>query len=98
MKIRPITSAIIGSVIAQKSKGSGIIGAGLGMVAGRIASKSLPGAALIGGLLIGKTIYDARKNKQLLSHDKTDANIDAPMIENRADIKAANKQPKLETK
>ncbi len=53
--------AVLGSVIAEKTTGRGLLGAGLGAIATRIATRSMPGAILVGGALVAKTVYDNRK-------------------------------------
>lgn len=65
MKIRSLAKAAagaaIGSAIAERAAGRGLLGAGLGMLATRFATRSLPGAVLVGGALVAKTIYDRRR-------------------------------------
>lgn len=61
--LRSIAGAVVGEVIGRK-RGNGLLGAGLGLVATRIASRSLPGLLLVGGAIAAKTIYDRRKQHQ----------------------------------
>ena len=61
--LRSIAGAVVGEVIGRK-RGSGLLGAGLGLVATRIATRSLPGLLLVGGAIAAKTIYDRRKQHQ----------------------------------
>jgi len=65
--LRNIAGAVVGEVIGQK-RGHGLLGAGLGIIATRIATRSLPGALLVGGALVAKAVYDRRKNKRLASN------------------------------
>ena len=58
--LRTISGAVVGEVIGQK-RGHGLLGAGLGIIATRIATRSLPGAVLVGGVLVAKAVYDRRK-------------------------------------
>jgi hypothetical protein len=58
--LRTIAGAVVGEVIGQK-RGHGLLGAGLGIIATRIATRSLPGALLVGGALVAKAVYDRRK-------------------------------------
>ena len=58
--LRTIAGAVVGEVIGQK-RGNGLLGAGLGIIATRIATRSLPGALLVGGALVAKAVYDRRK-------------------------------------
>lgn len=59
--LRTIAGAALGSVIAERSAGRGLLGAGLGVLATRLATRSLPGALLVGGAIAAKTVYDRRK-------------------------------------
>jgi hypothetical protein len=61
--LRSIAGAVVGEVIGQK-RGHGRLGAGLGIIATRIATRSLPGALLVGGALVAKAVYDRRKSKR----------------------------------
>jgi hypothetical protein len=61
--LRSIAGAVVGEVIGQK-RGHGLLGAGIGIIATRIATRSLPGALLVGGALVAKAVYDRRKNKR----------------------------------
>ena len=60
--LKTIAGAVVGEVIGQK-RGHGLLGIGLGVVATRIATRSLPGALLIGGALVVKAVYDRRKTR-----------------------------------
>ncbi|MBL0923273.1 MAG: hypothetical protein IBJ12_02250 [Sphingomonadaceae bacterium] len=57
--------AVLGSVIAEKSAGKGLLGAGMGALATRLATRSIPGALLVGGAIAAKTIYDKRKERRI---------------------------------
>lgn len=59
--IKTAAGAVLGSVIAEKTNGKGLLGAGLGVLATRIATRSIPGAVLVGGALVAKTLYDRRR-------------------------------------
>lgn len=59
--IKAAAGAALGSVIAERSAGRGLLGAGLGILATRLATRSLPGAVLVGGALVAKTLYDRRR-------------------------------------
>jgi hypothetical protein len=41
-----------------------LLGAAIGLVATRIASRSLPGAVAIGGVLVAKTLYDRKRQRK----------------------------------
>lgn len=61
--LKTIAGAVVGEVIGRK-RGHGILGAGLGIAATRIATRSIPGALLVGGVLLAKTVYDKRKQRK----------------------------------
>ncbi len=56
--LRTAATAVVGSEIAKRKKGNGLLGFGLGLIATRIATRSLPGAMLIGGAMVAKALYD----------------------------------------
>ncbi len=62
--VKTVAGAVVGEVIGRR-QGHGLLGAGIGMVATRIATRSLPGALLIGGALVAKSLYDRRKERRL---------------------------------
>lgn len=62
--IKTFAGAVVGDVIGRR-KGNGLMGAGLGIIATRIATRSLPGALFVGGALLAKTVYDRRKERRL---------------------------------
>jgi hypothetical protein len=59
--LKSIAGAVVGDIIGRKS-GRGLLGAGIGLIATRIATRSLPGAILVGGALLAKKVYDHRKS------------------------------------
>jgi uncharacterized protein (DUF697 family) len=61
--LKSIAGAVVGEVIGRK-QGHGLLGAGIGMVATRIATRSIPGLLLVGGAIAAKTIYDKRKERK----------------------------------
>ena len=61
--LRTIAGAVVGEVIGHK-RGHGLLGAGLGIIATRIATRSLPGALLVGGALVAKAVYDRRTGRR----------------------------------
>jgi hypothetical protein len=61
--LKTIAGAVIGEVIGRKS-GNGLLGAGLGIVATRLATRSLPDLLLVGGAFAAKSMYDKRKERQ----------------------------------
>ena len=63
LMLKSIAGAVIGEVIGRK-KGHGLMGAGIGLVATRIATRSIPGLLLVGGAIAAKTIYDKSKERK----------------------------------
>lgn len=61
--LKSIVGAVIGNRVGRGS--NGLLGAGLGIAATRIATRSIPGALLVGGALLAKTLYDKRKARRL---------------------------------
>lgn len=65
--LRSIAGAVVGEVIGRK-RGSGLLGAGIGLVATRIATRSVPGLLLVGGAIAAKALYDKRlKDRNAIS-------------------------------
>ena len=64
--LRSIAGAVVGDLIGRKS-GHGLLGAGIGLVATRLATRSVPGLLLVGGAIAAKTLYDKRKDRNAIS-------------------------------
>ena len=62
--LRTAATAVVGSEIAKRKKGNGLLGFGLGLIATRIATRSLPGALLIGGAMVAKALYDRAQEEE----------------------------------
>ncbi len=60
--LKSIADAVVGEVIGRK-RGNGLLGAGIGLVATRLAMRSVPGLLLVGGALVAKTLYDKSKER-----------------------------------
>jgi hypothetical protein len=60
--LKSIAGDVIGEVIGRK-RGHGLLGAGIGLVATRVATRSIPGLLLVGGAIVAKSIYDKRKER-----------------------------------
>jgi hypothetical protein len=56
-----VLGAAAGHLIGRETTGRGMIGAGIGFVATRIATRSIPGAIVVGGGLLAKSLYDRKK-------------------------------------
>jgi hypothetical protein len=61
--LKSIAGAVVGEVIGRK-RGHGLLGAGIGLVATRLATRSIPGLLLVGGAIVAKSIYDQRKGRK----------------------------------
>ena len=61
--LRSIAGAVVGEVIGRK-RGHGLLGAGIGVVATRLATRSIPGLLLVVGAIVAKSIYDQRKGRK----------------------------------
>jgi hypothetical protein len=63
----PILKTILGAVVGDaigKRRGNGLLGAGIGIAATRLATRSIPGALLVGGAFVAKKLYDKRKERK----------------------------------
>ncbi|MEP3226773.1 MAG: hypothetical protein ABJO01_12420 [Parasphingorhabdus sp.] len=56
--IRNVATALVGNEARKRGRGNGLLGFGVGMIAARIATRSLPGALLVGGAMVAKALYD----------------------------------------
>ncbi len=63
--VKNVAGALVGEMIGKR-QGHGIVGAGVGIIATRIATRSLPGALAVGGAIIAKKVYDKRKEQRLI--------------------------------
>jgi hypothetical protein len=61
--LKTIAGAVVGEAVGRR-RGRGLLGAGLGVAATRLATRSIPGALLVGGALLAKTLYDRRKERK----------------------------------
>lgn len=59
--VRNIFTSVVGNEARKHGKGNGLVNFGIGMLAARIATRSIPGALLVGGALVAKTLYDQSK-------------------------------------
>ena len=57
--LKSIIGAVVGNRVGRGS--NGLLGAGLGIAATRLATRSIPGALIVGGALLAKTLYDKRQ-------------------------------------
>jgi hypothetical protein len=59
--LKIIAGAVVGEAIGRK-RGRGLLGAGLGVLATRLATRSIPGALAVGGMILAKKLYDRRSS------------------------------------
>ncbi len=80
MPLRSLLGAVIGNEARKQGSGSGLLGLGMGLVAARVATRSLPGAILVGGAMVAKKLYDAAQEKAALEQQGgvDDENMPAP--------------------
>jgi hypothetical protein len=64
--LKSIAGAVVGEIIGRK-RGNGLLGAGIGLVATRIATRSVPGLLLVSGAIAAKTLYDKRKDRKAVA-------------------------------
>lgn len=85
--IRSITQGAVAGAVGNRSTGRGLLGAGMGLLATRIAMRSLPGALVVGGALVAKTLWDRKREKDRLS--QVDAAFDEARPDPAGEIKPA---------
>ncbi|HEY9090747.1 hypothetical protein [Parasphingorhabdus sp.] len=61
--IRNLTTALVSNEARKRGKGNGLMGFGLGLIAARIATRSIPGALLVGGVIVAKALYSRSKER-----------------------------------
>ena len=61
--IKSIATGAISSAAKSKSRGRGLLGFGAGIIASRVAMRSVPGAVIVGGALLAKALYDRHRKK-----------------------------------
>jgi hypothetical protein len=61
--LKTLAGALVREAVGRK-RGRGLLGAGIGIIATRIATRSLPGAIAVGGALVAKKLYDRRKARR----------------------------------
>ncbi len=56
--LRNIVTLSLANEARRRSKASGPMGFGLGLIAARIATRSIPGALLVGGAMLAKSMIE----------------------------------------
>ncbi|MEH6757291.1 MAG: hypothetical protein V7676_07240 [Parasphingorhabdus sp.] len=64
--IRNVFTAFVGNSARKHGKGNGLMGFGVGVLAARVATRSVPGALLVGGAMVAKALYNRSKEKEEL--------------------------------
>ncbi len=62
--VRNLLTTLVGYEARKHTQGHGLRNFGLGMLAARIATRSVPGALFVGGVLIAKKLYDESKKPE----------------------------------
>ena len=78
--VRNIFTTLVGNEARKHSKGHGLRNFGLGMIAARIATRSIPGALLVSGALIAKKIYDDSKEAAALPASDSVIDVEATPV------------------
>lgn len=74
--VRNLFTTFVGYEARKHTNGNGLLNFGLGMIAARIATASIPGALLVGGALIAKKLYDDSKEAEALPASETIIDIE----------------------
>lgn len=75
--LRSIGRLALGQAVNDRVASKGLLGAGLGVIATRLAMRSVPGALFVGGGLVAKHLWDRRREREAL--DERMSNEDAEM-------------------
>ncbi|MEH6791136.1 hypothetical protein [Parasphingorhabdus sp.] len=78
--VRNMFTTLVGNEARKHSRGHGLRNFGLGMIAARIATRSIPGALLVGGALIAKKIYDDSKEAEALPASDSVIDVEAKPV------------------
>ncbi|MBF6601497.1 MAG: hypothetical protein ITG03_00830 [Sphingorhabdus sp.] len=62
--IRNLATAYVSNEARKRSKGNGLMGFGLGLIAARIATRSIPGALFVTGAIAAKALYNRSKERE----------------------------------
>ncbi|MEO1167238.1 MAG: hypothetical protein AAFW97_00860 [Pseudomonadota bacterium] len=82
--VRSLIGGAMGETARRRTAGRGLLGVGVGLIAARIAMRSLPGAALVGGGLVAKYLWDKKRERKAADAGRLDAH-DAEMTVARAE-------------
>ena len=86
--LRSLGRLAVGRTVADRVAGKGLLGAGIGLVASRLALRSVPGAALVGSGLLAKYLWDRHREKEAMREEMTaeDAEMGLARAEGEPDI------------
>lgn len=62
--IRNVATGYVSNEARKRGRGNGLMGFGLGLIAARIATRSIPGAMLVGGMMVAKALYNRSKERE----------------------------------
>ena len=74
--LRNVGRLALGRAVNDRVASRGVLGAGLGLIATRLALRSVPGALLVGGGFVAKHLWDKRKEREALGEEMTDEDVD----------------------
>ena len=83
--IRNLFTTAVGYEARKHTKGHGLRNFGLGMLAARLATRSIPGALLVGGALIAKKLYDDSKEAERLPASEAVIDIEGKPVPTEQD-------------
>lgn len=85
--VRNLFTTFVGYEARRHTSGHGLRNFGLGMLAARIATRSVPGALLVGGALIAKKLYDDSKEAEALPASEAIIEIEGRPVPDKSDLK-----------
>ena len=83
--VRNIFTTFVGNEARRHTQGHGLRNFGLGMIAARIATRSVPGALLVAGAIIAKRLYDDSKEAEALPASEAVIDIEARPVPDKYD-------------
>jgi len=85
--VRNLFTTMVGYEARKHTQGHGLRNFGLGMIAARIATRSVPGALLVAGAIIAKRLYDDSKEAETLPASEAVIDIEARPVPDKDDDK-----------
>ena len=90
--VRNLFTTFVGYEARRHTSGHGLRNFGLGMIAARIATRSVPGALLVGGALIAKKLYDDAKEAEALPASEAVIDIEGHPVTPESSDRLAKRQ------